>query len=104
MAKPLQINLEILSWARETAGLSPEEAAPKLGLKSNAKATAAEKLLQAEGGARPVSRGMLEKAATAYRRALVTFYLPRPPVRAERGEDFRTMARSRLSHLLEAAS
>lgn len=92
MAKAQQINPKILSWARETAGLSPEEAAPKLGLKSNAKASATEKLLQAENGERPVSLGMLEKAATAYRRSLISFYLPQPPERGERGDDYRTIA------------
>ncbi len=92
MAQAVQINPRMLSRARETAGLSPEEAAAKLGLKSTAKATAAEKLLQAESGKRPVSQGMLEEAAATYRRPLITFYLPQPPPRAERGEDFRTIA------------
>lgn len=94
MARPVQINPEVLSWARETAGFAPEEAAAKLGLKSTAKATAAEKLLQAERGERRFGRGMLEKAAAIYRRPLVTFYLPCPPVRGARGEDFRTTTRA----------
>lgn len=92
MARGAQINPRLLSWARETAGLSPEEAAAKLGLKSTAKATAAEKLLQVESGDRPIGQGTLQKAAATYRRPLVTFYLPQPPARGERGEDFRTVA------------
>ena len=92
MAQAVQINPGILSWARETAGLAPEEAADKLGLKSTAKATAVEKLLQTERGERPIGLGMLEKAAAIYRRPLVTFYLPTPPKRGERGEDFRTIS------------
>lgn len=92
MAQAVQINPRMLSWARETAGLSPEEAAAKLGLNCTTKATAAERLLQAESGERPISQGMLEKAAATYRRPLITFYLPQPPARAERGEDFRTIA------------
>lgn len=91
MAQVAQINPRLLAWARETAGLSPEEAAAKLGLKSTAKATAAEKLRQVESGERAVTQGMLEKASAAYRRPLVTFYLPHPPARGERGEDFRTV-------------
>jgi Zn-dependent peptidase ImmA (M78 family)/transcriptional regulator with XRE-family HTH domain len=91
MANTVQINPEILSWARVTAGLSVEEAAEKLGLKTTTKATAAEKLLQVESGARPVSHGFLQSAVSTYRRPLITFYLPRPPVRGERGEDFRTV-------------
>lgn len=104
MAQIAQINPRILSWARETAGLSLEEAAGKLGLSSTAKANAAEKLAQVERGERPVSRGLLEKAATAYRRPLVTFYLPQPPTRAERGEDFRTVTgpRPREDAMLDA--
>lgn len=88
----VQINPRLLAWARETAGLSPEEAAGKLGLKTTARLTAAEKLLEAESGVRPVSQGLLEKAVEAYRRPLITFYLPHPPARADRGEDFRTTA------------
>jgi Zn-dependent peptidase ImmA (M78 family)/transcriptional regulator with XRE-family HTH domain len=89
MAQVAQINPRILSWARETAGLSPEEAAAKLGLKTTAEATAAEKLLQVESGKRPIGHGMLQKAAATYRRPLVAFYLPQPPARGDRGEDFR---------------
>lgn len=92
MARAVQINPRVLSWARETAGFEPEEAAAKLGLKSTAKATAVEKLLQAESGERPIGQSMLEKAAAIYRRPLVTFYLPQPPTRGARGEDFRTIA------------
>ena len=104
MAQAAQINPRILSWARETAGLSLEEAAAKLGLKSTATVTAAEKLARTEQGERPVSRSMLEKAAATYRRPLVTFYLSQPPSRAERVEDFRTVAgpRPREDAMLDA--
>jgi Zn-dependent peptidase ImmA (M78 family)/transcriptional regulator with XRE-family HTH domain len=92
MARTAQINPQILSWARETAGLTIEEAAEKLGLKDVAKASAAEKLAQAEAGTRPVTQTFLEKVATTYRRPLLTFYLPQPPARGDRGEDFRTIS------------
>ena len=92
MARTVQINPQILSWARETAGLTIGEAAEKLGLKDVAKASAVEKLAQAEAGTRPVSQSLLEKAATTYRRPLLTFYLPQPPARGDRGEDFRTIS------------
>jgi hypothetical protein len=46
------INPKILTWAREIAGLSVEEAAEKLGLKDTAKATAVEKLQDLEDGKR----------------------------------------------------
>ena len=92
MANTVEINPRILSWARETAGLSVEEAAEKLGLKTTTKASAAEKLLQVEDGFRPISHGLLAKAVSTYRRPLVAFYLSQPPPRGERGEDFRTVA------------
>ena len=95
MATGVQINPRILAWARETAGLSPEESAAKLGLKTTAKATGAEKLLEAERGERPVGRGVLQKAAAAYQRPLITFYLPEPPARGERGQDFRAVSGAR---------
>lgn len=91
MTHGLQINPRMMSWARETAGLSLEDAAVKLGLTSTARVTAVEKLRQVESGERPVSQGTLAKASAVYRRPLVTFYLPQPPARGERGEDFRTV-------------
>ncbi len=92
MTHPVQINPRMLSWARETAGLSVAEAAAMLGLKTTAKVSAEEKLRQVEAGARAVSHGLLEKAVAAYRRPLIAFYLPQPPARGDRGEDFRTVS------------
>jgi Zn-dependent peptidase ImmA (M78 family)/transcriptional regulator with XRE-family HTH domain len=85
-----RINPDILKWARETAGLSLAEAAEKLGLKDTAKATAAEKLHKLESGGGDPGQTFLRKAVAAYRRPLITFYLPAPPKRGERGEDFRS--------------
>jgi len=91
MVQTVQINPRMLSWARETAGLSLEEAAEKLGLKDSAKASAAEKLRALEAGERAPSETRLQKAVSVYRRPLISFYLPEPPRRGERGEDFRTV-------------
>jgi Zn-dependent peptidase ImmA (M78 family)/transcriptional regulator with XRE-family HTH domain len=87
-----RINPDILKWARETAGLSLAEAAEKLGLKDTAKATAVEKLRKLESGGGDPGQTFLRKAVAAYHRPLITFYLPAPPKRGERGEDFRTQA------------
>jgi Zn-dependent peptidase ImmA (M78 family)/transcriptional regulator with XRE-family HTH domain len=87
-----RINPDILKWARETAGLSLAEAAEKLGLKDTAKATAVEKLHKLEMGDGDPGQTFLRKAEAAYRRPLITFYLPAPPKRGERGEDFRSQA------------
>jgi Zn-dependent peptidase ImmA (M78 family) len=91
MAKAEQINPRMLVWARETAGLSVEEAAKKLGLKDTAKATAADKLRAIERGERGLSQGTLQRAVVSYRRPLIAFYLSDLPELGERGEDFRTV-------------
>jgi Zn-dependent peptidase ImmA (M78 family) len=91
MAQDEQINPKILLWARETAGLSLEEAADKLGLKDTARARGVDKLRALEAGQRTPSRTQLLKAAAVYRRPLIAFYLPDPPRRGQRGEDFRAV-------------
>jgi Zn-dependent peptidase ImmA (M78 family) len=85
-----QINPRVLRWARETAGLTLDEAAERLGLTTSARSSAADKLADIEGGRKAPSAVQLLRAATAYRRPLIAFYLAEPPARGERGEDFRT--------------
>lgn len=85
------INPEILSWARDSAGLTIDAAAEKLGLKEAKGLTPVERLSLLEDGEASPTRAQLVKMATAYRRPLLTFYLANPPVRADRGEDFRTL-------------
>jgi len=98
------INPDILKWARETAGLTEVEAADKLGLKDTAASSAIEKLQAFEDGTRVPAQTMLRKAASLYRRPLITFYLASRPRRADRGEDFRssTTATARESATLDA--
>lgn len=83
------INPEILIWARETAGLSLEEAAHKVGIKDARGQTGAERLAAIEAGEEEPSRRVLRDMAKKYRRPLVVFYLQAPPERGDRGEDFR---------------
>ena len=78
-------------WARETAGLTQEEAAKKLGFQDSSKSSAAEKLAALESGENEPSRPQLLKMEAQYRRPLLTFYLSKPPVRGRRGADFRTL-------------
>ena len=85
------INHKILSWARETAELSVEKAASKLQIKGGKSASASEKLLLYEDGKKAPSRSMLLKMSKVYRRPLITFYLDKPPMIGDRGEDFRTL-------------
>jgi transcriptional regulator with XRE-family HTH domain len=56
VAQSERINPDILKWARETAGLSVEEAAERLGLKDSARETAIDKLAALETGERSLSQ------------------------------------------------
>ena len=86
-----RVNPEIVIWARETAGLTQEEAAKKLGFQDSPKSSAVEKLAGVENGQREPSRPQLVRMAEQYRRPLLTFYLSKPPVTGNRGADFRTL-------------
>jgi Zn-dependent peptidase ImmA (M78 family)/transcriptional regulator with XRE-family HTH domain len=79
-----RVNPEILVWARQSAGLSIAEAAKKLAL-------APDTLTGIESGEREPSRKQLVKFSEKYRRPLLTFYLPKPPIPVDRGEDFRSL-------------
>lgn len=85
------INPAVLTWARETAGFSTEEAAHKIGLTTGTRGTAEEKLKAMERGERAPSEAQLAKMAAAYHRPLLSLYMAEPPRPADRGEDFRTM-------------
>lgn len=83
-----RINPQILSWARESAGLTLEDAARGIGLAGE---NAVTRLAEMEAGDREPSRPQLLKMADRYRRPLLTFYLPEPPAAAPRTHDFRTL-------------
>jgi transcriptional regulator with XRE-family HTH domain len=85
------IRPEILTWARETAGLSLEDAAQALGLKETRGQTGTERLAALEAGTGEPSRPLLLKMSHAYRRPLLVFYLNQPPKTGDRGQDFRTL-------------
>ena len=90
MNRANNINPAILAWARETAGLDLEEAARHLGfIRPSDSETAAECLLEIERGNRKPTRNQLLKFAFLYRRPIMTFYMKQPPLKGERGEDFR---------------
>lgn len=81
-------NPEVFRWARESAGLEPEAAARAIGIVPAS-------LLAIERGEKEPSRTTLAHMAKAYRRSLLAFYLPAPPRKGERGEDFRTVVAER---------
>jgi Zn-dependent peptidase ImmA (M78 family) len=62
----------VLRWARETAGLSVEDAARRLQVKP-------EKLANWEGGDIRPTIGQLRTLANIYKRPLSVFFLPQPP-------------------------
>ena len=86
-----RVNPEIMVWARETAGLTGEEAARKLGFQDSSRSSAAEKLAAIEHGEKEPSRPQLVKMAAQYHRPLLTFYLSDPPREGGLGIDFRTL-------------
>ena len=91
-----RVNPEILVWARETAGLTLEEAAQRnQSLRDIRNASAADRLNALENGFDEPSRSVLVEMARVYRRPLLTFYLSNPPEKGDRGADFRTLPAER---------
>ena len=62
-----QVNPDILRWARETAGLTLEDAVAKLSIKDARGTTAVDRLRALEQGETPPTRPMLSKMAKQYR-------------------------------------
>lgn len=87
-----KVNPEILSWARETAGLSVEAASSKLGFVDTQKRTSVERLLAYESGREMPSRSVLNRMAKRYRRPLLTLYLSKPPRKDDIVVDFRALS------------
>lgn len=85
------IQPRILTWARETAGLSLDNAARSLGLTDARGRSGAQRLEAMELGEDEPTRPVLLKMAKTYRRPLLVFYLAEPPKTGDRGQDFRTL-------------
>ena len=86
-----QVNPGVLTWARETAGLTRDEAAKKLQLGSARGMEPVERLAALESGEGHPTRPMLARMAKQYRRPLIAFYLEEPPRESPAGTDFRTL-------------
>lgn len=84
----MAFNPEVFRWARESAGLDQEAAAQAVGIVPAS-------LIAIERGDKEPSRTMLAHMAKAYHRSLLTLYLPAPPHKGDRGEDFRTVVAER---------
>lgn len=87
MAKsvPALINPAMLVWARESARLSVEDAAHKIGI-------AADKLAACEADDAKLTFNQLMKAASVYKRPVSLFYLKTPPAGWAPIQDFRRLA------------
>jgi len=85
------VNPQILKWARETAGMSPEAAASKLGINDTRKLSGAVRVNALEEGQTEPTEAILRKMSKVYRRPLLAFYLPAPPRADESSHDFRTL-------------
>jgi Zn-dependent peptidase ImmA (M78 family) len=86
-----KINPKILLWARETAGISPEEAVARLQIREARGIPALDRLADLETGRSDPTRPVLVRMAKLYRRPLLTFYLSAPPRKGDRGRDFRSL-------------
>ena len=72
--KSLKINLnpEVIKWARESAGWSVEEISKKLK-------TSKENFTKIESGDKPLTFRQLQLLANYLKRSVATFFLPKPP-------------------------
>lgn len=89
------VSPQVLIWARETAGLSIGAAAHRLGIRNTKALGGDERLKALEEGKDEPTQALLVKMAKTYRRPLLAFYMTKPPRKAERGRDFRTLLHGR---------
>ena len=86
-----KLNPDILRWARNTAGLSLEEAAHAIELNDAHGIPGPQRLAALEAGNEEPTRPLLLRMAKAYRRSLLVFYLEKEPKTGDRGKDFRRL-------------
>ncbi len=84
------MNPNILAWARDQAGFTPEEAARRARIGSTKTTSPEKRLLDWEAGKGQPTRTQLQGLARAYRRPLALFFMKKPPKRDERVADFRS--------------
>ena len=84
-----KVNPAVLAWARETSGLSPEEAVKKLDIRAARGVEALDRLDALETGKAAPTQKMLIRMAKCYRRPLVALYLRDIPPKGPDDRDFR---------------
>lgn len=98
VTKNIPINSNILVWARKEANLSKKTAAAKAGIKDlkargdSDPITSELRLERWEEGIETPTLKQLMQLAKAYRRPILTFFLPKPPIKTTQITDFRTVA------------
>lgn len=91
-----KVNPEILVWARQTAGLTVEEASHKLRLAEARGVPPTDRLIALESGEAEPTRAMLVNMANQYRRPLLVFYMSAPPRPGDPGQDFRKLPQDHM--------
>ena len=86
------VNPEILTWARESAGLTLQEAVEKLPIRKAYGVSGVDRLRGLESGEQEPTVPMLERMAKVYYRPVITFYLEAPPAPSKAGVDYRSNA------------
>lgn len=85
----IQINPDILTWAREEAGYKPEDIAGKLHIPT-------ERYTNWEKTREEIPLGKVKEIATYYKRQLAVFLLPSPPPKTKKPNDYRNLAISQV--------
>ena len=81
----VNINPNILQWARQEAGYNIEEVAFKLSVDSS-------RYLNWEKEGRKIPFGKLQNLATYYKRQLAVFFLPEVPSKIKKPKDYRNLS------------
>ena len=87
----------VLKWARETAGYSVDEVAAKLAQRGSVTASMVEEW-EREGSSQP-TYAQLESLAKLYRRPVVLFFLPEPPVEEPLKDKLRSLPKEYVNDL-----
>ncbi|MDD9815732.1 MAG: XRE family transcriptional regulator [Gammaproteobacteria bacterium] len=87
MGNQVKITPKVLLWARETAGMSPEDVAGRLKVKS----VTAKTIAKWESGGGAPTYPQLRKMAEMYRRPIAVFFFPSPPQEPELKKKFRSL-------------
>jgi Zn-dependent peptidase ImmA (M78 family) len=84
----IPVNKDVIIWARQRAGLSPDEAAQKFA-----------KIAAWEAGTALPSYPQLEQMADAFRIPVAVFFFPQPPIVPPIRETFRTLPDAEFTEL-----